>query len=318
MIPSTFPFELKLGDWGSAVCWGDDCPALYGEYGPSADEETDGYKPPEALFGGSQVTNFIRLPSYDMWGVGVILLQIAIGSKDIWTIVDERKKSKVEKLLMGREDDVRREAMFLFSLAELCLMPGSPAGRNGTKEKEDLLTMATGASCQLSGSFKKRLVEGPPLPRLITYSDVIESLAMKTTEDCDTTEIVASTDTDDSRDPLKESQIVRCPSADDLQVSDYLFPKLHTFTSTPLRRKKSQKSNLNNDKSSPSTPFVECSDNEFAEILRQRDPTGVGLPDPLGRDFLRGLLSFYAQDRMTVDEALNNRWFETEIVGYGV
>eukprot|EP00921_Rhytidocystis_pertsovi_P015865 GHVQ01025125.1.p1 GENE.GHVQ01025125.1~~GHVQ01025125.1.p1 ORF type:complete len:758 (-),score=112.61 GHVQ01025125.1:1578-3851(-) len=120
-LSTGIPVTVRLGDWGSAIiderkgtpsatggdhersteqCHNDNdvgrrrMESLYGVDGPTKLEETEGYQPPEALF-GDQASNYHRLPSYDMWGVGVILLQMILGTMDVFALRNKRKQSKV-------------------------------------------------------------------------------------------------------------------------------------------------------------------------------------------------------------------------------
>ena len=51
---------------------------------------------------------------------------------------------------------------------------------------------------------------------------------------------------------------------------------------------------------------VGCGDGEVEASLQQRDPQGVGLPSAEGRDLLRLLLQWDAEDRITATEALDH------------
>uniref|UniRef100_A0A0G4FN13 Protein kinase domain-containing protein n=1 Tax=Chromera velia CCMP2878 TaxID=1169474 RepID=A0A0G4FN13_9ALVE len=170
--------SIRLADFGSAVQRTREGPvnlhvaSLYGQVGPSEDEETEGYRSPEALFpefylgqggqhsyssassssgedgtvdgggfeeegesfkGRENVMGSLeeeeegghsgwRQPSYDLWSLGVVLLEIVLGEIGVFEMGDERKRAKIEKLL---EDDerLRQHVLFLHALQEMCLGP---------------------------------------------------------------------------------------------------------------------------------------------------------------------------------------------------
>eukprot|EP00922_Rhytidocystis_sp_ex-Travisia-forbesii_P023731 GHVS01034799.1.p1 GENE.GHVS01034799.1~~GHVS01034799.1.p1 ORF type:complete len:874 (+),score=159.04 GHVS01034799.1:78-2699(+) len=167
-VTSSFPFSLRLGDWGSAVltpprlttptangAWergeeprGEEDNAvkekiaslmstLYGPAGPSGLEESEGHRPPEALFGAS-AEDYRRPPSYDIWGAGVVLLQVVLGSKNVFALNNKRKEAKIHRLLRHAPPAIVEEAILLEALTELCLTPwaGQPAPRADDRRKE--------------------------------------------------------------------------------------------------------------------------------------------------------------------------------------
>ena len=75
---------LKLADFGSALnsyAWRN----LYGEFGPSALEETADYAPPEVVFGrGGVPLSYMRPQSYDMWSAGVVFLELILSSSKVF------------------------------------------------------------------------------------------------------------------------------------------------------------------------------------------------------------------------------------------
>lgn len=76
--------KVRLADFGSAIP-NDESLALtlFPPTGPSLDEETHRYAPPEAQNG-----SFHRNPSFDMWCAGVVVLELFLGTVDLG--IDER------------------------------------------------------------------------------------------------------------------------------------------------------------------------------------------------------------------------------------
>eukprot|EP00922_Rhytidocystis_sp_ex-Travisia-forbesii_P016843 GHVS01025145.1.p1 GENE.GHVS01025145.1~~GHVS01025145.1.p1 ORF type:complete len:810 (+),score=176.59 GHVS01025145.1:46-2430(+) len=169
-LTSSFPFSLRLGDWGSAVLTAPRCAAagscswqstkertgeederttglkerianrmssLYGTVGPSSLEESEGHRPPEALFGAA-AEDYHRPPSYDIWGAGVVLLQMVLGAKNVFALNNKRKEAKIHHLLRRSPVAVLEEAIYLEALTELCLTPwaGQPNPSDLKKKKK--------------------------------------------------------------------------------------------------------------------------------------------------------------------------------------
>ena len=91
-------FSLRLGDFGSAVDAETLQPqlGLYGAAGPTVDEETAEYQPPEAsLFGvpfeASDPT------TYDLWSFGIVVLEALLGTPLVISL-----SSRAEALLQLR------------------------------------------------------------------------------------------------------------------------------------------------------------------------------------------------------------------------
>lgn len=98
--------------------------AILGDEAPSLLEETDGYQPPEVWAEAaalaeqqkereqqeqgdgynagcdssrSSTDSLHRLPSYDIWGVGLIFLKLALGTPTPLESVDGRKSARVRR-----------------------------------------------------------------------------------------------------------------------------------------------------------------------------------------------------------------------------
>ena len=129
-------FSLRLGDFGSAVDAETLQPqlGLYGAAGPTVDEETAEYQPPEAsLFGvpfeASDPT------TYDLWSFGIVVLEALLGTPLVISL-----SSRAEALLQLRLQRARhrdgaaypsaaqlRRLRLANALSEYCVLP-SPEG----------------------------------------------------------------------------------------------------------------------------------------------------------------------------------------------
>ncbi|MFS7975760.1 putative protein-serine/threonine phosphatase, protein kinase CMGC-GSKL family [Helianthus anomalus] len=133
----TYITKMRIIDFGSAM---DEFTIkhLYGTAGPSRDEQTYEYMPPEAFLnatwyhGPSSITT-----KYDMWSVGVVILELIIGSPNVFQI-DAITRALLDQHLEGWNDGLKELAYKLRSFMELCiLLPGSSSkhlytwGHNG-------------------------------------------------------------------------------------------------------------------------------------------------------------------------------------------
>ncbi|KAK1412580.1 hypothetical protein QVD17_33952 [Tagetes erecta] len=135
----TYITKMRIIDFGSAM---DEFTIkhLYGAAGPSRDEQTYEYMPPEAFLnatwyhGSSSITS-----KYDMWSVGVVILELIIGSPNVFQI-DAITRALLDQHLEGWSDGLKELAYKLRSFMELCiLLPGSSTkhlhtwGNNGKR-----------------------------------------------------------------------------------------------------------------------------------------------------------------------------------------
>ncbi|XP_065861085.1 uncharacterized protein [Euphorbia lathyris] len=111
---------------------------LYGSSGPSRAEQTYEYAPPEALlnaswYQGPPGSNM----KYDMWSVGVVILELVLGSPNVFQ-VGSLTRALLDPHIEGWNEDLKELAYKLRSFMELCiLIPGSstkhhqPMGEGG-------------------------------------------------------------------------------------------------------------------------------------------------------------------------------------------
>ncbi|KAK8962325.1 putative inactive protein kinase [Platanthera guangdongensis] len=97
--------RMRLIDFGSAI---DEFTLkhLYGS-GPTRSEQTFEYTPPEALLNSSwfHAPCRIRL-KYDMWSVGVVMLELILGSPHVFQITD-RNRALVDQHLEGWSEPIK-------------------------------------------------------------------------------------------------------------------------------------------------------------------------------------------------------------------
>ncbi|KAF8821476.1 putative inactive protein kinase [Cardiosporidium cionae] len=117
--------HIRVGDWGSAILLSaspKEFKMLYGAFPPSSNEETEGMQPPEDFFDNSTI-NYMRSKSYDMWTLGVMMLQIVLGDLDPFRVQNEAVRIKLEQEARKESPETLKKNQFLLSLSELCLGP---------------------------------------------------------------------------------------------------------------------------------------------------------------------------------------------------
>lgn len=164
---------VKLADFGSAV---DDYTVrhLYpAGKGPSQAEETREYQPPEVLFDDyGKPFDFAHPLAYDMWSVGVVFLEMVLGSPQVF-MISPRAQVKLDAELQHRqqhrkpqhEDDpvaneqTRSKAYLLHVLThEFCIFQPPSQQLRTLWDKYALVS----ESCHF-GKFNKTVVERDPL-----------------------------------------------------------------------------------------------------------------------------------------------------------
>ena len=130
--------RLLLADFSSAL--NEEALAeMYGPHGPSVDELTLQYAPPEVLLSigsssGSQFDNTALPPvtfSYDSWSIGVIFLELILGTAEVFTISESlaaRVKHQLKRSSIVAADKELKDKLLLTALAEYCITAGGGEG----------------------------------------------------------------------------------------------------------------------------------------------------------------------------------------------
>ncbi|XP_022684859.1 uncharacterized protein LOC101768355 isoform X1 [Setaria italica] len=126
--------NMRLIDFGSAI---DDYTLkhLYGS-GPTRSEQTFEYTPPEALLNSNwfQGSKSARL-KYDIWSVGVVMLELIMGSPHIFQISD-RTRVLMDQRLEGWSEQTKELAYKLRSYMELCILIPGISTQHGSGSSE--------------------------------------------------------------------------------------------------------------------------------------------------------------------------------------
>ncbi|POM63519.1 Serine/threonine protein Kinase [Phytophthora palmivora] len=174
---------VKLADFGSAV----DDYTLHNLYaakdgkgastassGPSQAEETREYQPPEVLFSDNgQPYDYSAPEAYDLWSVGVVFLEMVLGSPQVF-LISPRERAKLDVMLNAQrhrhgrhgsdkdaESGWRTKAYLLHVLTqEFCIFQPGPGQLRSLWDKYALVS----ESCHF-GRFNQTVVERDPLKR---------------------------------------------------------------------------------------------------------------------------------------------------------
>lgn len=102
--------QCVLGDFSSA--WDkytDD--SLY-TGGPSRAEQTDEYAPPESFF--DRETPWLLSPAFDSWSIGIVALELLLGTPNVFTVDQRTKVVLTHKLtLEGATEKEIERALYL-------------------------------------------------------------------------------------------------------------------------------------------------------------------------------------------------------------
>ncbi|GKZ00765.1 hypothetical protein MPSEU_001028300 [Mayamaea pseudoterrestris] len=113
--------KCALGDLSSA--WDEYSRSNLYTRGPSRLEQTDDYAPPEAIFGYiDRQPNPIIEPSFDSWSIGVLALEMLLGTPNVFS-VDQRTTAILTHKLTNEgtsKKDIQR-ALYLAALSQFCI-----------------------------------------------------------------------------------------------------------------------------------------------------------------------------------------------------
>ncbi|KAL3932438.1 MAG: hypothetical protein SGBAC_010848, partial [Bacillariaceae sp.] len=133
-VPQLSNIECRLGDFSSA--WDENYIAanLYTK-GPSPAEQTDEYAPPESYISDEWVPfDRDRPQSYDSWSIGVLALELLLGTPNVFT-VDQRTTALLTHKMKkenASEEEIQ-QALYLAALSHFCIyMPGNTGNNNPT------------------------------------------------------------------------------------------------------------------------------------------------------------------------------------------
>ncbi|CAH2062968.1 unnamed protein product [Thlaspi arvense] len=138
-----FKAKMRIIDFGSAL---DEFTIkhYYGSTGPSRAEQTQDYAPPEAILNSSWHRGPTSLTlKYDMWSVGVVMLEMILGSPNVFEI-SSVTRALLDQHIRGWSENFKELAYKLRSLMEMCiLIPGSSLKHGGASSKQGGISLAS-------------------------------------------------------------------------------------------------------------------------------------------------------------------------------
>jgi serine/threonine protein phosphatase PrpC len=126
--------ECVLGDFSSA--WDQFADQNLYSKGPSKDEQTQEYSPPEALIGPSWIPfNELKPQSYDSWSIGVTALELLLGTPNVFSIDQRTTVLLTNKMTKhGASQEEIQRALYLAALSQFCIfVPGVSSEGDSTK-----------------------------------------------------------------------------------------------------------------------------------------------------------------------------------------
>ncbi|KAK9817610.1 hypothetical protein WJX74_001274 [Apatococcus lobatus] len=131
--------HVRLADLGSGLD-AHTMQHLYGEEGPSEAQQTPEYSPPEALLGGYWASKnkgqgvWDRTWPYDMWSLGVIWLELILGTPHVFDISSRTKAIMQRELhLESKTEEVQSLLYLLRGYMELCIYPPRPQPKHNSQ-----------------------------------------------------------------------------------------------------------------------------------------------------------------------------------------
>eukprot|EP01137_Pigoraptor_chileana_P018793 Opistho-2@78874 len=128
--------ELMLADFGSAV--ERDFPDhLYPPEGPSKDEATLDYAPPEVTFSMLPFDSG-RPESYDIWSAGIVFMEMILGTPKVFTI-DDRARARIDLQMQDKSEEVKEAAYRFKAMQQYCLYPPNSEATLDEESLSDML-----------------------------------------------------------------------------------------------------------------------------------------------------------------------------------
>lgn len=185
---------IRVGDWGSAmvteetgisreIFLGSDHKevkeALYGKLGPTSEDETEGFQPPEVQFrsfGSDGEEKSLRRLSYDIWSVGIMMLQMIWGNLQVFSVLNE--DSEFQHLLnrvvfhvkhivsekwtaLLTQEELVSDSIYRLSLMRLCLLDSQDSSQDHSSQLDAILSEAIGKA------VRKSVKASTPLPEIV-------------------------------------------------------------------------------------------------------------------------------------------------------
>ena len=351
---------LIINDFSSAI--NKECISLglYGIEGPTQAELTLDYAPPEVRLSGdndsaysynstysnstsysynSSYNNFNGTYSYnntsnsytsniytessDIWSIGVIILEILLGTVKVFEadMLDQRTKSLIMHKLRKFRNNVDYEKMleeelYKAALSEFCIIPMSMS-QSATANTATASTSTNAAATSASSTAVATAMTSNDDVCGICRADDASGTGEVCTEkgndcvDCITTASGEGSKTaavydDEDKEALVSSDMVTIDTSTQKQLPSSSLPD--TSVDTPRR------SQHHHHSSHAHSTSHTCTLDTLELAILKRDPMGLGFPDPLGLDLLQRLLRYEPSERIPLSEALDHTYFTGNIL----
>ena len=279
--------RILMADLSSAVSEEAINAGFYGGVGPSVAEETLQYAPPEVLLSldsENEISYSANHPqSYDSWSVGVVFLEMILGTSDVFT-VDQRTAAMIThrmKRNKGMNSKTTNNAMLLAALADYCIYvredtDGSDSVQNGGNDLD--MNEDNGSATPILDSTS-----------LASSSTCVCSSALLGSQS-------RCTDCAVGRERAVESIGTERHSLITASGSDSISENLR-------RKKRTDRENSRHQYLHPMAKQSRvCGLEDLRQAILRRDPLGTGISDQWALDLLSRLLKWEPEERITMIE----------------
>jgi serine/threonine protein phosphatase PrpC/serine/threonine protein kinase len=271
--------RLIINDFSSAINEDVLRKSLFGDEGPTKDEITIEYAPPEVRLSSDPHHTFsLECPeSYDAWSIGVIFLEFLLGTARVFEVWDPRTSSLIRHRLKSRRSEPGYEklldnTMLLAALGEFGIYPNSRDPLDDSSS-DSALSSRVRSTCSHSGSEYA-------MNSIVPSEDIISNPNLD--------------------DPVRPDRRSRSQS----------FDKLTSYQNSMVCDESDQRWS---DIRRKIFPTFDKTLGPTTELLRRailrRDPLGLGFTDSWGLDLLSRLLHFNPCRRISLADALQHAYF---------
>lgn len=295
--------RLVVNDFSSAVSEEALRRGLYGDQGPTQQELSLQYAPPEVRLSSDSHFSFdLEVPeSYDIWSVGIIFLEILLGTGDVFEVEDQRtaaiirhrlysSRQRVDTSPDGNQDKLLSDALFLASLSEFCIFQSYSNFKDESSTTSDL---------------------NPNEPNNVDSDFTIIKYSDSNTDLIETSEFKVDNRLTKS---LQSKSAMACKAVESSSIMSVSQPHLHSFTENNKSLQVTSPRLCESFETirkhiQPLLQSPRCGQETLRRLLLKKDSLGVGFDDRWGLDLLTRLLQFEPNLRMPLSEALLHAYF---------
>ena len=281
--------RILMADLSSAVSEEAINAGYYGALGPSVAEETLQYAPPEVLLSidsENEISYSANHPqSYDSWSVGVVFLEMILGTSDVFT-VDQRTAAMIAhrmKRNKGLNSKTTNDAMLLAALADYCIYireDTNETGKSQNGEKDTDMSESDDRKIITPSSDSVTLASSSPC----VCSSVLPGLPSRCS-DC----VLEKEREIESIGTARQSLMTA-------RGSDSIAEKSRG-------KKRTDRDNMRHQYLHPMAKQSRvCGLEDLRQAILRRDPLGTGISNRWALDLLSRLLKWEPTERITMIE----------------